>query len=64
MPETTERLALTPSETAKALGLSRTKLYELLRSGELPSRRIGRVLRVPKSAITRWLESQGADDAR
>jgi excisionase family DNA binding protein len=46
-----DKLALKPQEAAKALGLSRTATYAALRSGELPSCRIGRRILVPVSAL-------------
>jgi excisionase family DNA binding protein len=38
------------------LGLGRTKTYELLRSGELPSYKIGRVRRIRRRDVEAWLE--------
>lgn len=42
---------LTPSQVQGYLGLSRSKVYELLRSGEIPSRKFGRLLRTPKESL-------------
>jgi excisionase family DNA binding protein len=42
-----------PDELWQWLGLGRTKTYELLRSGEIPSYRIGRIRR---EDIEAWLE--------
>jgi len=36
-----ERLLLTPAEAATALSIGRSKLYELMRAGVVPSVRIG-----------------------
>ena len=38
------------------LGLGRTKTYEMLRSGEIPSYKIGRVRRIRRQDIEAWLE--------
>ena len=38
------------------LGLSRSKTYELIRTGEIPSYKIGRVLRLRKQDVEQWLE--------
>jgi excisionase family DNA binding protein len=38
------------------LGLGRTKTYQLLRSGELPSYKIGRVRRIRRRDVEAWLE--------
>lgn len=45
-----------PDELWRWLGLGRTKIYELLRSGEIPSYKIGRVRRVRRQDIEAWLE--------
>ena len=48
-----EKLLLRPVEAAEAIGISRSKIYELLASGELPSVRIGASVRVPVEALDR-----------
>jgi len=48
---TDERLLLRPVEAAERLGIGRTKLYELLRSGELRSVKIGGARRVSATAL-------------
>ena len=53
-----ERLMLRPAEAAEAIGVSRSKLYELLSSGALPSVRLGSSVRVPVSALRDWIERQ------
>lgn len=45
-PGRVPRLLLTPPEAAHALGISRSKLYELLRDGVVPSIRIGSCRRI------------------
>lgn len=50
-----ERIALTVAETAEALDISRTSAYELIRRGDLPHIRIGRVIRVPAEALMEWV---------
>ncbi len=40
-----------PQEVQSFLGLSRSTVYELIKSGEIPSRKFGRRLRVPKEAL-------------
>lgn len=42
---------LTPYEVAELLQISLTNTYELLRSGQISSIRIGRQYRIPFSAI-------------
>ena len=49
------RLLLRPAEAATALGIGRTKVYELIAAGELPSIRIGASVRVPVAALEAWI---------
>ena len=42
-----EKLLLRPVEAAEVIGIGRSKVYELLSSGELPSIRVGASVRVP-----------------
>jgi excisionase family DNA binding protein len=50
-----DRILLTPLEAARALGIGRSKLYELLRSGALPSVRIGACRRIPVDSLTAYV---------
>ena len=45
------RLLLTPTEAAAALGIGRSKLYELLKSGTVPSITIGACRRIVASDL-------------
>ena len=47
----------TTDELVRWLGLGRTKTYEMLRSGEIPSYKIGRVRRSRRQDVEAWLES-------
>lgn len=51
-----EPLLLRVDEAAEALALSRTKVYELMASGELESVKLGRSRRVPTAALADFLE--------
>lgn len=53
-----DRLLLRPLE---AVGIGRSKVYELLASGDLPSIRIGGSVRVPVDALRAWIERQLAE---
>lgn len=46
-----------PSQVARILGLSRTKTYDLLSSGAIPSVKIGRSRRVPARLLNDYIES-------
>ncbi len=47
-----DRLLLTPTEAAAALGIGRSKLYELMRIGVVTSVRIGGCRRVPAASLS------------
>jgi excisionase family DNA binding protein len=53
-----DRLLLRPTEAAVAIGISRSKIYELLASGELPSIRIGGSVRIPVDALRKWIDGR------
>ena len=48
-------LALTVEDLAKLLGIGRNSAYNLVHSGELKFVRIGRQIRIPKSALIKYL---------
>lgn len=50
-----ERLVYTVSEAAHALRIGRSKLYELLATGEIESIHIGRSRKIPASALHDYL---------
>lgn len=51
----TERRAITVSEAASILGISRGSAYEAAKRNEIPTIRIGRRLLVPLAALERML---------
>ena len=53
---TTDRLAYRVTEAAERIGISRTKCYELIKAGKLPSVRIGGSVRVPVDALKQWIQ--------
>lgn len=52
------RLTLRVDEAARALGVSRTTLYVLMRSGAVPVVRIGRAVRISTIALDRFVSEQ------
>jgi excisionase family DNA binding protein len=54
------RLLLRPAEAAIALGISRSRVYELLAAGELPCVELGssRTKRIPVEALQGWIAKQ------
>lgn len=63
MDTTTERLLLTVEEAARRLGIGRSLAWRLVRDGELPSVRLGRLVRVPERALEDWLKRRMRGDA-
>ena len=59
-----ERLALTVSEAAQAVGVSRPTVYRWTHLQGFPVVRVGGVTRIPVRAFESWLESQieGVED--
>ncbi len=47
-----DKLLLTPTEAAQALGIGRSKLFDLMRAGVVPSVRIGGCRRVAAADLT------------
>lgn len=52
-----DRLTLTVTEVAEALGISRMSAYAAVRVGVIPSIRIGRRVLVPRVALDRLIET-------
>lgn len=52
---------LTPEEAAAALNISRRAVYEFARrlTDPLPSRRLGRRMRIPRAPMVAWQKRQG-----
>jgi excisionase family DNA binding protein len=52
------RLAMTVEETAARLGISRPTAYEAVKTGSIPSIKIGRRILVPLAALERMLAGE------
>ena len=55
-----ERLAVSVPEAAAMLGVGRTKAYEAIRTGELPSVRLGKRVLVPLAQLRAMLSGDVA----
>jgi excisionase family DNA binding protein len=55
-----EKLLVRPMEVAEALGVSRSKIYELIASGAMPSVRIGKSVRVSVDELRKWVRSHSS----
>ena len=51
-------LTLTVPEVGEALGISRAKAYDLVRSEGFPSMRIGTRILVPRDKLIRWIDKE------
>ena len=58
------RLLLRPSEVAESLGICRTRAYDLINSGTIPSIRLGKSLRVPAETLRAWIDQQTDEGAK
>ena len=56
-----ERLLMKPEEVREVLNIGRSKVYEMLASGELPSIKIGRCIRVSTESLTKWVNEKQND---
>jgi len=55
-----DRILMKVQEAGEALGLSRSKLYELIAAGEIKTIRVGRAVRVPAASLHEWVQSKQA----
>ncbi|MFC8090766.1 helix-turn-helix domain-containing protein [Streptomyces sp. NPDC057301] len=55
--------ALTVPEVMTALRLSRSKVYDLIRSRQLPSYTSGRARRIPVDAVRHYMHDRLEEDA-
>lgn len=53
---TQSRVLLTAEEAAEQLAVGRTAVYALIKSGELDSVRVGRLRRIPATAIADYVQ--------
>ncbi len=60
-----EKLLLRVDEVAEALDIGRTRVFDLMRCGELTSVKIGGSRRIPAAALHRYIDGlvDGARDA-
>ncbi len=51
-------VGLTVAEAARRIGIGRTKMYEYVSSGQIPSVKIGSLRRIPAEAVSEFLARQ------
>jgi excisionase family DNA binding protein len=54
---TPQRLLLHIPGAAETPGIGRTKIYELIAAGKLPTIRVGRAVRIPDITLQKWVEA-------
>ena len=57
------RLAYPPVEAASLIGVSRSRIYELLTTGEIPSLKIGRNRRIRHEDLQGFLDRLAAEQS-
>lgn len=50
-----DKMLLKPLEVAEILGIGRSKAYQLIAAGAIPSIRIGSSVRVPLEQLREWV---------
>ena len=55
------RILYRPAEAAEAIGVSRSRIYELINSKTIPSIRVGKTVRVPVDKLQQWVNEQVAE---
>jgi excisionase family DNA binding protein len=60
MTELAEKAVMTVPEAGAKLGLSRNGSYDAAARGDIPTIRIGKLLKVPTAAFNRMLEEAGS----
>lgn len=58
MDATPERLALSVSEAASLLGVSRPTVYQLIRRDDFPSFKVGSRTLIHRGKLEAWLDAQ------
>lgn len=54
-----EKEVFSPEEAAEWLGMSRQTVYNLLKAGKIPGRKIGQQWRIHKQALVAYLMGEG-----
>jgi excisionase family DNA binding protein len=57
-PQSAAQEFLSIRQLQELLGIGHTKAYSLVASGEIPSVKIGRIIRINRQDLNDWLEQQ------
>lgn len=58
-----EKLLFSPQEAAELLGVGRSQMFELIARGDVESVKIGRLRKIPRDALTSYVERLRAEIA-
>ena len=58
-----DKLLLKISEAGEMIGVGRSRMYEMVYTGEIPSIRIGKSIRIPVDALRKWVEERETNAA-
>ena len=58
-----DRLLLRPAEVCGLIGMGKSKVYQLLSAGVIPSVRVGGSVRVPADRLREWVEALQTGEA-
>jgi excisionase family DNA binding protein len=53
-----ERQFLTVAQVSYELGVTSNRVYQLIAEGEIPSIRLGRMIRIPRERWEEWIEAK------
>ena len=56
------KLLMSAEEAARALGIGRTRMFELIRSGEVPSIKLGRSRRIRPEDLEQYVERLATEE--
>lgn len=59
----TDRLALSPTEAAQVLGVSRPTIYTLIKRADFPAFKVGTRTLVSVEGLREWVKAQAEGDA-
>lgn len=52
---------LHPTEVAQLLGVTPSRVYQMIQAGELPATKVGGRIRIPTEAWAHWLKGKNDD---
>jgi excisionase family DNA binding protein len=53
-----EQLTIRIGEAAVSLGISKAKMYQLIKTGEIPALRVGKTMRISTDVLREWVRQR------